>query len=364
MTGPLTPRPLTSLRPSVAAAPGRPHEPATARTHTRHARYLGLTACGVLLAVSTAVYAALQDGQHDGSDAPVADVVVGAQAGPRMWKVTQAQSDHVLWILGTVTPLPKGLQWQSDEVNAVLKESQEVIPGLPSVDIGWNPFTWVGLYFEWRRIQRSPDHEPLAQVLPPDLYARFEALKARYDPHDRAIEKVRPMIAAERLLEKSLDATGLTYRNEVQQQVLHLARRDGVRIHQDKVRVQQPVAVLRDVNEASRQGEIDCLESVISRLETDIGPMQERARAWALGDVQMIRNLPHPDNRTACIAAVSTSDRVKNLITRTYDDWLVSVQDALARNRSTLAVQTMDRLLGPDGALAALRKMGYKVEGP
>jgi hypothetical protein len=40
------------------------------------------------------------------------------------------------------------------------------------------------------------------------------------------------------------------------------------------------------------------------------------------------------------------------------------VQDSLARNRGTLAVQSMDRLLGENGGLAALRSKGYSVEGP
>ena len=41
-----------------------------------------------------------------------------------------------------------------------------------------------------------------------------------------------------------------------------------------------------------------------------------------------------------------------------------SVEDSLKRNRGTLAVQSMDRLLGEHGALAALRAKGYSVEGP
>jgi len=92
--------------------------------------------------------------------------------------------------------------------------------------------------------------------------------------------------------------------------------------------------------------------------------MQARARAWALGDVDTLRKLPHADDRTACIAAVSTSERVRTLIARAQDDWLIAVQASLARNRGTLAVQSMDRLLGEHGALAALRAQGYNVEGP
>jgi hypothetical protein len=43
---------------------------------------------------------------------------------------------------------------------------------------------------------------------------------------------------------------------------------------------------------------------------------------------------------------------------------MIAVEDGLTRNHSTLAVQSMYRLLGDNGTLAALRKKGYVVEGP
>jgi len=43
---------------------------------------------------------------------------------------------------------------------------------------------------------------------------------------------------------------------------------------------------------------------------------------------------------------------------------MIEVEDGLARNRSTLAVQSMNLLLGDHGTLATLRQKGYVVEGP
>jgi uncharacterized protein YbaP (TraB family) len=289
-------------------------------------------------------------------------VVEGQHEGPRMWRISRG--DHVLWILGTVSPLPRKLIWKPDAVVAVLKQSQEVVPAWPSYGIGANPITALRVYIQWRRMQKPPDHMPLQQALPPQLYARVAALEARYDPHDKALEQLRPMLAAQRLLTRVLEASGLTARNEVQQTVLELARAQGVRVRQDKLRIDDPVDLLKDVGATPLSGEVACLDAVVTRLETDIGPMQARARAWALGDVDTLRALPHTDNRTACVSAVSTSERVRSLIERAQDDWLVAVQDSLARNRGTLAVQTMDRLLGEQGALATLRARGYNVEGP
>ena len=297
------------------------------------------------------------------TEAPLAEVVVeGRHEGPRMWTVRRG--DHMLWILGTVTPLPKKMVWQPDAVRAVLQQSQEVVPAWPTYGIGANPFTALRVFIQWRRMQKPADHLPLKQTLPPELYARVAALEARYDPHDQHLEELRPMLAAERLTTRVLDASGLALHNEVQKQVLTLAREQGVRIRQDKLKIDDPVDVLKDVGATPLSAEVACLDAVVTRLETDLGPMQARARAWALGDVDALRNLPHSDEKTACIAAVSTSERVRTLIARAQDDWLVVVEDSLAHNRGTLAVQSMDRLLGEHGALAVLKQRGYEVEGP
>src|ERR1700759_1287984 len=290
-------------------------------------------------------------------------VVEGEHEGPRMWRISSG--DHVLWILGTITPLPRKMTWQSDAVETVLHETQEVLPAWPSIGVGANPFTALRLYFTWRKIQKSPDHMKLQEQLPPELYARFSALKARYAPKDAKLEELRPMLAGGRLLDEGFDVSGLTMKNEVQQTVLKLASKQGVKVHQTKMKVEDPVDILKDLGETPKDSEIACLGAIVSRIETDLGPMQARARAWALGDVDTLRSLPHSvDDRIACLAAVSSSERIRNLVIRAQDDWLIEAEDALARNKSTLAVQSMDRLLGNDGILTTLRTKGYKVEGP
>ncbi len=323
---------------------------------------LGLVAgCGLLSTLG----ASGRDQQPPGADQiqPTEEVVVeGRHEGPRMWIVRKG--NHTLWILGTITPLPKKMVWQPDAVEEVLRNVQEVVPAWPAYTIGVNPITALRVYIEWRHLQKPPDRMPLKEALPPPLYARVAALRARFDPTDSKLEEMRPMLAARQLLLRVFDASGLAVQNEVQHQVLKLARTQGVRVHQDKLRIEDPVKVLKDVEATPLSGEVACLEAVVTLLETDLAPMQAKARAWALGDVETLRRLPHADDRTACVAAVSTSERVRKLIARALDDWLIAVEDSLARNPGTLAVQSMDRLLGDDGGLAALRAKGYLVEGP
>jgi len=328
-----------------------------------HPAAKALAPCALLLGAAGPATAQQPAGSATPVGAPIEEVVVeGQHEGPRMWIVRKG--DHTLWILGTIWPLPKKMVWQPDAVREVLKQTQEVVPAWPAYGIGANPFTALRVYIEWRRLQRPPDHLPLRLSIPPDLYARVQALQARYALQDAKLEDMRPMLAARELLTRVFDASGLAMHNEVQQEVLSLAHRQGVRVRQDKIHIDDPVNLLKDVGATSLAGEVACLDSVVTLLETDLGPMQARARAWALGDVETLRKLPHADDRTACVAAVSNSERVRKLIASAQDDWLIAVEDSLARNRGTLAVQSMDRLLGANGALATLRSRGYSVEGP
>jgi uncharacterized protein YbaP (TraB family) len=294
--------------------------------------------------------------------APLRVVISGSYRGPKLWRVSK--DGHALWLLGTVEPLPKRMVWQTEDIQELLRNTQEVIPAWPSVGIGFHPLTALHLYALWREAQTNPDRQPLQAVLPAAMYARFSALKSRYAPHDQRIEQLRPILAARRLYDDALRASDLTPHNDIQTAVLRLARQQSVPVHQDRLLVKDPVDVMRDLTEIPRSAEIACLQSVMMRLETDIGPMQARARAWALGDVALLRRLPHIDNRATCLEAVSGSQRVRALVASAEQDWMTAVTQALAQNRSTLALQSMDLLLGPEGTLATFRRLGYRVEGP
>ncbi len=321
----------------------------------------GIVAILVLLSSAAAVAADPQAAALALPQAPPV-VISGRYEGPKLWRVSR--DGHAVWVLGTVAPLPKRMIWQTDDIRKLLAHTQEVIPAWPSVGIGFHPFVALHLYALWRKAQTNPDHVPLQAVLPPPLYARFSALQLRLAPHDRRIDQLRPILAARRLYDDALASSDLTPRNDIQRTVLALAKQEGVPIHQDKLLIRDPVDVMRELTDIPRSAEIACLSSVVTRLETDLGPMQARARAWALGDVALLRRLPHTDDRATCLEAVSGSAQVRALVAQAQQDWMTAVVQALAGNQTTLALQPMDLLLGPDGTLAQLRRMGYRVEGP
>ncbi|MEP7243588.1 MAG: TraB/GumN family protein [Gammaproteobacteria bacterium] len=296
-------------------------------------------------------------------DAPLDEIeVVGERPGPQMWKVSRG--DHVLWVLGTLQPLPKKMTWRSKPVEDVLAHTQKVLSGGIGVDADIGPITAVRLYFQWRRIQKNEDGQTLRQVLPAPLYTRFAALKEKYARRDGQIEKLQPMFAAASLYLKAVDASGLSSSNDIQQIVLKLARKRSVKVRKIQIEIDDPRGLLQAVGETPPEAQRVCLETTVARLEGDVEAMKARANAWSVGDVEALRALPFPDQEAACWEAVSNSPRIKELGERARNAWIAAAEEELAENQTTLALQRIERLLGPQGALTKLHAAGYAIEGP
>ncbi len=288
--------------------------------------------------------------------------VVGERPGPRLWKITKG--DHVLWVLGSLDHVPKKMTWRSRQVEAALDQSQELLATAPSLDAHIGPIMAVRLYVQWRGMQRDPDRTRLQDWISPALYARFETQKTRFDPHDGGIEELRPPFAALRLYQHALDAIGLTRTNEIEHTVVAMAERHRIPIERPQLRVDDPLDTLKQVRALSPAVEVDCLETTIERLETDVPSMRQRALAWASGDVDRLRALPYPNQLEACISDLSASPRVKQLVASASEAWMTAAQSALDRHRVSFAVRPIYDLLSHDGPLARFRAQGYRIEGP
>lgn len=303
---------------------------------------------------------------------PVEEVLVtGQQPGPGLWRVTHPDDGkgHVLWILGTHGPLPKKMQWRSRELERALANSQEVIaPVAMNAKVG--PLGGITLLPSLIGIRDNPGDLRLADVVPPDLYARWLPLKARYIGSDDDVERWRPIFAAQKLYEEALRQSGLERSGVIWPEVKKLARRAKVRITEPEVEVKidKPRAVIKDFKRAPLE-DLDCFAKTIERLESDLEVMRERANAWAMGDVRRLRELTYVDNASACIAAVIDSRFMQE---RGYTDWperraaawMAAVEQAFAANPSTVAVLSIDQILKQDGYVGRLRSKGFVVEDP
>lgn len=306
-------------------------------------------------------------------DAPTAlletVVVSGVQPGPGLWKVSKG--DHVLWVLGTLSPLPKRMSWESREVEGVIAQAQRVLltPRV-DVDVAGGAFTGIFLLPSLLKARNNPDKQTLADVLPADLYARWQPLKRKYIGRSDSVEKRRPIFAAQELYEEATDDAGLRIDGKVSEAVEKLAKKHDVALDSPsiKVRLAEPRDTLREFAKTSLD-DIDCLRKTVERLETDLPAMQLRANAWAVGDVEALRALPYVDQNQACRDAMLRNSVVQergmgDLRERLAATWLAAAEKTLSENAVSLAVLPISQLFQDDGYLAALQARGYAVEAP
>jgi len=298
-------------------------------------------------------------------------LVTGQQPGPGLWRVTRptAGTDNVLWILGTHGPLPAKLQWRSQELEAVLAQSQRLIaPVRMNANVG--PLKAVSLLPSLRGVRRNPGGARLQDVVPAEWYARWLPLKERYLGRDDDVEEWRPIFAAQALYEAALKHSGLDARTTIWPSVEKLARKAQVRIVEPEVAVEieAPRDAIRDFKRAPLD-DVECFTRTIARLETDLEWMKLRANAWAIGDVTRLRELTHVDNASACISAVLNAGVMRergaaDWPERRAEAWVTAAEHAFATTASTVAVLPIDQILKPDGYVARLRSQGYVVEDP
>ncbi|HEY0502663.1 MAG TPA: TraB/GumN family protein [Lysobacter sp.] len=326
----------------------------------------------VLLSLATPTVVA-QERPDAPVEPPIRDmetlVVSGVQPGPGLWKVRKG--DHTLFVLGTLSPLPKRMQWESRDVENVIAQAQEVIdwPGV-KFETGLNTFQELMLAPKALGARKDPEGKSLQQVVPADMYARWLPLKARYIGRDKGIEEWRPMFAALKLYDEAMDDSGLKNAGDVIRPAIErLARRHDVKRTDPMltVMIADPKVALKEFRE-SRLDDLDCFGRTLQRLETDLDTMRERANAWAVGDLDTIRALPYSDQNEACRRAAAQATvlrkRAGDLEAKMEQLWLATAEQALARNTVTFALLSMRQLMAPDGYIAKLRAKGYEVEEP
>lgn len=306
-------------------------------------------------------------------------VVTGRQPGPPLWRVSNG--DNVMYIFATFSPVPEGMIWESDRVANVLAQSQEVLLA-PDVDADFsatlmlNPINLFRGARLAKRLSRNPNDATLEEVLPADLFARYEALRTRYFPHDRETEHLRPLLAGTRLADRIQREEGLVSGQPITKQLERLMRRnDGltrtsVEVVMDLKGSFKTLAGRAEnlVDSLSREQELKCFAEQLRRMETELDAMKSRANAWARGYVNEFRGIPLPgDDDDVCLlllvesSELETIEQIRNdLNTR----WLAAAEQALVTNSSTFAILDIVELLRENGLLAQLEARGYEVWEP
>lgn len=305
----------------------------------------------------------------DGLEDIDAILVAGRQPGPGLWKVRSGE--RTLWILGTQSPLPKRMEWDSANVERRVGESQEVLmpPTLTfDADVGF--FRGLTLLPSLLRARRNPDGKMLRDLVPPEQYARWTVLKQRYIGNDRDVEEWRPLVAAVVLYEKAIARRGMAEESPVPGTVRKAAKRSKVKITVPslEIKITDAKGTLREFSRETLNDQ-ECFRGTLDRIETDLDTMVLRANAWAEGDIEALRNLPYRNQFIACTEAftdnaIARRQGLQDLQARIENEWMSVAERALRENDTTFAVLPMSQLLQPNGLLQRLVAKGYMIEEP
>ena len=295
------------------------------------------------------------------SDAPADQVdeiiVTGERAGPGLWHVHKGAAQ--LWILATVSPLPKDMTWRSTQLEKVLDGTDRVLVAKP-FDIGIARALW--LWMTQRDLLMVGHGKKLVDVMPAELHARFAAQRAKFTKDADKWEKYRPIIAAAFLEEDALHAVGLSTRLDLAEEVRSLAHKHHVRIDEFKIAgIHDVLDALKTLPPATEQ---KCVAASLATIESGMPRLIDRARAWATGDVQRIQSLPESPEVSLCRAAITVDPGAGDLYTLLRQTWIENMARHLETGGVTLAVVSMDMLIEPGGFLDALRSRGYTIDSP
>jgi len=295
----------------------------------------------------------------DQTPPPVMDdlVVTGERTGPGMWRVHRGTAQ--VWILGSMSPLPKAITWRSKQVEQVLDGTNEVLVQKP-FEIGIARILW--LLLTERRVLMVTGGKRLKDVLPAELHARFAVQRAKYTDDSNKWERFRPIIAAAFLQQAAFRQVGLSTRLDIGAAMRSLAKKHYVHVEEIKI------AGVSDVMEALKTlppaTENACVAASLATVESDLPRLVDRAQAWASGNVERIEKLREPAEVDACRAALDAGVGAADLIARMRRTWLDTIETHLQNGGVTVAVMNIDMLLEPGGLLDQLRAKGYDVDAP
>lgn len=274
-----------------------------------------------------------------------------------MWHVHRGGA-HV-WILGSISPLPRDITWRAKQVEDVLQSTSQVLVQKP-IELSIPRVLW--MLIADRKYLMVGGGKRLKDVMPADLHSRFAAQRSKVTEDANKWERYRPIIATAFLQQAAFHKVNLSMRLDLGAALRQLAAKHGVRI--EEVKVAGASDMLEALKTMPTATERTCVEASLETMESGLPRLIERAQAWTDGNVQRIENLPELKQVDACRNALDAGKGASDVIGRIRQTWLENVDKHLQADGTTIAVVNLDLLLERGGLLDQLQAKGYEVEAP
>lgn len=280
-------------------------------------------------------------------------VVTPEAAGPALWHIATPTSE--VWILPTVSPVPKDLKWDSKFVGDEIKGSKTVLLP-PKAQVGMLEGLW--FYMTSMDTLEQPDGTRLEGTMPEPLKERFIAARKRIGRDEDRYGKYLGGIAALMLENDYWKFADLTV-NGPQKTVENIASHAGVATR--TTATYSAMNVVKDVPKMTPAAHRACLEFALADIDTATAHAAAAAQAWATGDIAGVKAHYFETKLDDCLAQNGAYLQLRE---RANADMTNAILAALKKPGKTFAVMPMGFFLRKGGVLERLEAAGVTVSGP
>jgi len=280
-------------------------------------------------------------------------VVTAKRPGPALWHISVNGSD--VWIMGTVSPTPKDLTWNADEIDGIL-DGANIVYLPPRLEAGFFEASWFLL--TGIGTLKQPDGQTLEASLPPDMKDRYAAMLVKLGKDaDSYADYLAPLVALS--LEGDFrEHAGLDGR-DADVRIERIARAKNVPTK--PLASYEAMPILKEAVALPAQAQRACLADALDDIDVQVIHADAAARAWAVGDLAGVKA------NYSEIKLYDCFQQTKSFAAdwaHVVDDAMKAIDDALAKPGKSLIVIGMGPLLRKNGVLDRLQARGIKVEGP
>ena len=277
--------------------------------------------------------------------APLA-LASAAPAKPPVWIVRDADSEIVM--LGSIHVLPPGLDWEPEALKDALAKADDVWFELP-MDPGSEGHT--------AELARSkgvlPIDKSLNAMLSPKGRERLQAACMRFHLSPGLVDRLEPWFAEVALAGSEYREAGADAESGVEKTLAAQAPATAARRA-----FETPEQQIDMFDSAPLAAQVASLEESLAESERDPKAYDRLVRAWMAGDVKALdKNALQPLRKAA-------PEIYQRLVIDRNTAWTQTLDARLKGHGRTVVIVGVGHLIGPGGAPARLRALGYSVEGP
>ena len=274
-------------------------------------------------------------------------VVTAKPPGPARWHAVKGRAE--VWILPTVSPVPKDLHWDDSAIAALIKDANAVLLP-PRGEVG----VFEGLWFYMTDMDslEQKNGAALEATLPAPLKERFVTTRQKIgkdaDRYGRFLGGVAAL-----MLESDYWKFAQLSPNGPQKSIERLASRAGV--HAKAVAVYPAMSIVHDVPNMSAAAHLACISDALDDIAVEEEHALPAAQAWAVGDIAGVKNNYAEIKLDQCLSASNAYSVLRENANR---DMTAAILAALDKPGKTIAVMPIGFFLRKGGVLPLLLHLG------